>query len=83
MIDKTLIVFVLRKLFRHRYIGAKHTDINNIVKGLPSHLRGRCKKIVQHLIRTEFLLTKPTMYGLHISLNPEKLEEIKEIIKPK
>ena len=69
-------VIILRKLFRLRYVGGKHTDIENLAKGLPTHLRGEAKKVAKELIKEGLLWTKPTSYGFHVSLNPERIEEI-------
>ena len=35
--------FIVKKLFHHRHIGGKHTDVN-LKKGLPGHLEcdGSC-----------------------------------------
>lgn len=72
---------ILRKLYRHRIIGGKHTAIENLTKGLSKHVVGDAKDAVKELIKDEFVLTKPTSYGLQISLNPEKIEEIHKIIE--
>lgn len=74
---------ILRKLFRHRYVGGKHTDIENLAKGLPKHLRGEAKEIAKELIKEGLLWTKPVSYGLHVSLNPERIEEILKIVEEK
>jgi len=44
------------------------------------NLRGEVKKAAEKLIRKGFLRVKPTSYGLEVSVNPDKLEEIKRII---
>ncbi|MFH1505934.1 MAG: hypothetical protein ABIE94_03000 [archaeon] len=67
---------ILRKLFRRRVIGGKHTAIENLTKGLPKHIIGEAKKTVDCLIKKNLILTKQTSYGLQVSLNPEKIEEI-------
>jgi len=68
--------FVVKKLFQHGYIGGRHTDIENLKKGLPGHVRGDVKEAVKELIKEELLIPKPTSYGLHVSLNPLKREEM-------
>jgi len=72
---------VLRKLFYHRYIGARHTSMDNIPKGFPKHEYKRVKKALKRLMKEGFLIVKPTSYGIEVSLNPEKIEEIKKIIE--
>lgn len=72
---------ILRKLFRRRIIGGKHTAFENVMSGLPKHLYGEAKKTADELIKQGLMLTKPTSYGLQISLNPERIEEIIRIIE--
>lgn len=72
---------ILRKLFRRRIIGGKHTAIEHITKGLPKHAVGEAKNAVNELIKEELILSKSTFYGLHVSLNPEKIDEISRIIE--
>ena len=72
---------ILRKLFRRRVIGGKHTAIEHLTKGLPKHVVGEAKNAVNELIREGFILPKTTSYGLYVSLNPEKIGEISRIIE--
>ncbi len=72
--------FIVKKLFHHGYIGGKHTDIENLKKGLPTHFKGDVKKAAKELIREGILMPKQTSYGLHISLNPRKREEINKYL---
>lgn len=72
--------FIVKKLFHHGYIGGKHTDIENLKKGLPSHVKGNIKKTAQELIKEDILISKPTSYGLHVSLNPRKKEKIEKYL---
>ena len=74
---------ILRQLFRRRVIGAKHTAVEHLTKGLPKHVIGEAKKAVQELIKEGFILSKPTSYGLQVSLNPEKIDEILRTIEEK
>jgi len=72
---------ILRKLYRHRIIGGKHTAIDHLTKGLPKHIAGKAKDAVSELIKEGFILSKPTSYGLQVSLNPEKINDIEKIIE--
>ena len=72
---------ILRKLFRRRVIGGKHTAIEHLTKGLPKHVVGEAKNAVNELIKEGLILSKPTSYGLQVSLNPEKIDEISRIIE--
>ena len=76
MEQEQLKCFIVKKLFHHGYIGGRHTAAENLQKGLPSHFKGDVKDAVHELVREEILILKPTSYGLHVSLNPRKREEI-------
>lgn len=58
----------------------KHTNINNLPKGLSNQLRvsKEVKKAVEDLLKEQILLSKPTQYGLEVSLNPRKIKEIEK-----
>ena len=72
---------ILRKLYRHRIIGGKHTAVEHLTKGLPKHIVGEAKEAVNEFIKERLILAKSTSYGLQVSLNPEKIEEIMKIIE--
>ena len=61
----------------------KHTNINNLHKGLSNELKvsKEVKKAIEDLLKEGILLSKPTNYGLEVSLNPKKRSEIEEIIE--
>jgi len=73
--------FIVKKLFQHGYIGRRHTDIENLKKGLPGHVKGDAKEAAKELIKEDILIPKPTSYGLHVSLNPRKREEIDKYLQ--
>ncbi len=75
--------FILRKLVRHRIWMHKHTSIHNLPKGLPDYLRSRkeVKKVIGEMIKQGILLSKPTDYGLEVSLNIKKKKEIENFIE--
>lgn len=72
---------ILRKLFRHRAIGGRHTAFEHVMSGVPGHEAGAAKKAANELIVEGLIIPKPTSYGLQISLNPERLDEIRAIIE--
>ncbi|MBS3128731.1 hypothetical protein J4410_06315 [Candidatus Woesearchaeota archaeon] len=72
---------ILRKLYRHRIIGGKHTAIEHLTKGLPKHIIGEAKDAVNELIKERLIMPKYTSYGLQVSLNPEKIDVISKIIE--
>jgi hypothetical protein len=71
---------VLEKFYKLRYVGGRHTSINNVMKGFPKHARKDIRKAVKALIRGGYILSKPTSYGLEISLNPRMIAEIRRIL---
>ena len=74
--------FVVRKLYRKVMWLHKHTNINNLPKGLSNKLRvsKEVKKAIEELLKEQILLSKPTHYGLEVSLNPKKIKEIEELV---
>jgi len=79
MDDSELKAIILRKMLMHRWIGGKHTAIENIPKGFPMHVRKDVARITQDLIREGFIIPKPTSYGEQVSLNVQKVYEAKKI----
>ena len=71
---------ILRKLYRHRIIGGKHTAIEHLTKGLPKHAVGEAKEAVIVLIKEGFLIQKQTSYGLQVSLNSDRIDDIARLI---
>jgi len=75
--------FIIRKLVRRRNWMHKHTSIHNLTKGLPPYLKSKkeSKEVIRDLLKEELLLSKPTYYGLEVSLNIKKKKEIENIIQ--
>ena len=67
---------ILHKLTRLGKFKHSHTAFDNLQKGFPSDLRGRVKDLGKDLIKEGILFTKPTSYGLEISVNSEKKDKI-------
>lgn len=82
--DEKLVIkkFIVRKLYRHKIWLHKHTNIHNLPKGLSNELRvsKELKKAIEELLKEDILLSKPTHYGLEVSLNPKKIREIGDLI---
>ena len=74
---------ILKKLFDKRCWMHKHFNINNVLQGLPPHKRDSrmIKKAIDELIGNNWLLSKPTHYGLELSLNIDKKKEIEGYIE--
>jgi hypothetical protein len=71
---------ILKKLKRRGKWSGAHTSFDVLARGIPKHLRGAAKEVAMELIKDGLLLSKPTSYGLEVSLNPERKEEIDKII---
>ncbi len=73
----------LRKLMNLNMWGGKHTEIKNLQKALPDHLRGTkdMKKAIKELIDRGFLNVKSSTGELHVSLNSHKQKEIYEFLQ--
>ncbi len=72
---------IIKKLYLHRIIGGKHTAVEHTMSGMPKHLLGDAKKCAEELIKEGLILKKPTAYGIQISLNPDKIDEIIKIVE--
>lgn len=81
MEKEEIIKSLLRKLVYLGKWGGSHTSIDSLPKGFPKHLRGNVKIVAKELIKKEILLSKPTSYGIEVSLNPEKKKEIEELTR--
>ena len=83
--DERLVIkkFIVRKLYRKRMWMHKHTNIHNLPKCLSNELCAskEVKKAVEELLKEGILLSKPTHYGLEVSLNSKKIKEIEELIQ--
>jgi hypothetical protein len=79
--DEKIKATVLFHLRRKKVIGGVHTPFDTLRRGFPSHLGKDIKKIAEELIKQNYILTKPTNQGLHVSLNKEKIKEIEQFIK--
>jgi hypothetical protein len=72
---------ILQNLLDKHNIGAKHTSETNAIKCLPKAIRGDAKKALKNLEKQGYVISHPTSYEWQISLNPQKLWEIKQIIE--
>ena len=72
---------LLRKMFYHEFIGAKHTSIDNLPKSFPGDKKKKIMKVVYTLIKEGYFILKPKPDSLHVSLNPKMLKKIRDIIK--
>ncbi len=59
--------FLMNKLYSLGYIGAKHTDVDNLPKSCPLELREHLNRAIAELRKEGLLRTKRTSYGEHVS----------------
>jgi len=73
---------VLRKLLNRNMWGGKHTEMTNLRKCLPTHLRGEkvADQALKELVQWEFLLLKISTHEVHVSLNPGKQRDIYQFL---
>lgn len=76
---------ILSKLYRRGNWGASHTSFENLKKGFTQRDTGkqgskRIDKMGKELVKQGLILTKPTSYGLEVSLNPRIKEEIIDLM---
>ncbi|MEK6890800.1 MAG: hypothetical protein AABX03_01550 [Nanoarchaeota archaeon] len=73
----------LRKLVNLNIWGGRHTELRNLEKSLPDHLRGskESKEALKELVRNEFLLIKISTGEKHVSLNSHKQKEIFDFLE--
>ncbi len=77
---------ILFKLHKRGNWGASHTAFENIKKGFNERDLGKhgakiIDKIAKDLVREGLIITKPTHYGVQVSLNPRQGERIIVIMK--
>lgn len=81
---------VLQKLIRANIWGKKHTPLNFVIKGIPEHFRNTHKgkktieKTLRELVNSKWVIILSKRTGKssddHISLNPRKVNEVKQFI---
>lgn len=81
MEEETIKATILYHLRRKKVLGGVHTHYDTLKMGFPKHLGKEIERAAKQLIKEGFLFTKPTGYGLQVSLNKDKLTEIESFIK--
>ena len=73
----------LRKLVNLNIWGGRHTELTNLKKAIPKHLRGEkvTDEAVRELVAMQFITTKQSTGEIHVSLNSQKQQEIYDFIK--
>lgn len=79
--DKQIKGRILDRLVRRGKWMASHTSEDELVKGFAKHERGKVKFLVSELKKQGILIPKPTVSGLHYSLNINLKDRIFEYIE--
>ena len=74
-------VTLLRKLYNYGYIGSKHTDSTNALRGFPRSKGREVNNALKSLIKKDYIWVYPSTGERHISLNNNKIAEIRKIIE--
>jgi hypothetical protein len=78
-----IVYHVIYYLFNQHYIGKRHTNIENVARGVPKHDQGSCISVARDLLKQRLLIPKKTKHGFNISLNPRMIKEIRKILNIK
>ncbi|MCX9013982.1 MAG: hypothetical protein OIN89_04160 [Candidatus Methanoperedens sp.] len=73
-------IAILNHLFKHGYIGKRHTPFKNALKGIPMHQRGEAKAILENLIKRGLVSPYQTGHGMDVRINPDRIQDVKRII---
>ena len=73
----------LRKLINLDIWGGRHTELTNLKKCIPTHLRGDklTNEAIKELVDKGFIKVKQSTGELHVSLSSDKQQEIYEFVK--
>ncbi len=74
-------IYVIDYLSRKRYFGAHQTLSENIPKGKPQDHKKIIINAINNLANKGLLITKKKHYGVHVSLNPHKTQEIRKYLQ--
>ncbi len=73
---------ILFKLWRNRCFRRNATlQVDNVVKGAPSHLIGEMRKEIDDLIKKGIVIKIPHRHGDKVFINPEYKFEIERALK--
>ena len=72
---------ILKKLYSHQAFSKGHLLYERLTSGVPSHLQGFVKEVLNDLIKEELVIYYgKTKHGNAYQLNIKKLKEIEQII---
>lgn len=72
---------ILKRLYSNQAFSKGHLLYERLTSGIPSHLKGFAKDILEELVKEELVIFYGrTKYGDAYQLNIKKLKEIEELI---
>ncbi len=77
---KTAKARILQHLMDRGDIGGKHTAWERAVECLVGHERDVGKAALDDLVRNGLVVNKPTNHGVQVSLNKERLDDVRRVI---
>ena len=72
---------ILEKMLMDTRIGGRHLGEQDLCRGFPSHVKGDIPKALKKIIKKGLIDNHPTSYGIQYSLNPRRIDDIREIIE--
>lgn len=71
---------MLRRLLKKGKIGASHTHVDNVYRGIADHEKGLAKEAMDLLCREGYLLAKASGGENRVSLSPERVGEVRSLL---
>jgi hypothetical protein len=72
---------VIKKLYANKTFGSKHLLYERLLAGIPGHLAGQVKDVVNGLVKENIvLLYAKTKHGKAYQLNIKKIKDIEDIV---
>jgi hypothetical protein len=72
---------MLRRLVKKGKIGGSHTHEDNVHRGVADHDKGDAKQGIELLVAEGHLFRKTSTWEPHVAVNPERLAEVRAIIR--
>ena len=71
---------IIWKLHRGTYYGGKHTSIDHLKQGFPSHSGKEIKNAIDKLVKTRIVIVEKKTNEEHVCLNKDKIKIIYQIV---
>lgn len=77
---RRLVLQILRKLLKKGKIGASHSHVDSVYRGVADHEKGLAKEAVDLLHREGYLMARTSGGEAHVSLSPERVAEVRSLL---